>query len=978
MRVGLLVTHGAKLYLTKGEYVSLKRRLIVCLDGTWNNRDDSTNVLYAHSLARECQNLKTDDGSLVTQQHYYQEGVGTGPLDRLTGGGFGIGLEEHVRDAYDWLVHNYREGNGTKDEPPDEIYIFGFSRGAYTARSLVGFIGTCGLLRRGAPLTVNQLWENYCILGLEREERSAGLVEKIFGSPEAKFRRITELLWDPWGKSGLVVPGAPLRLKCKTATPTEKLLMRWSRRVRITYLGVYDTVGAMGWDALAIPGLRSKLAVHHNMRPTTIIQKCRHALAIDEHRSSFGHTPFVAYIGAKTLDETQETDSSSSTSGRRAKMRGDKWQDVEKKWNDKIEQRWFVGAHSNIGGGYPNNLLAQRPLQWIMEGAQEAGLICDELPPVAPIKRERTSVRDSYAEFAAPFWTMIFRAKRNYRPVDPAPELRASRGDSKSDGQIQPGFSLVSVNETVDESVLDYWEKSQAVPPNLIEIAPRQSEPGDKNKDRWDAIASGNIAGAWPAKGWISVTVLVLWATLAGYGFAIVDQLFQILPPVPPPWLLCVLAGIFPLVDWREASLNRDLAMNTLSSWRRAWLDSIYWTRALGVVLFVFGLCGSAVFLVNAGWRTGSFADAWSTAGVVMQGSTPVALSAAVGMFVALALNKRFTKRPDQGRDASNSGCVNFLATLGGPLIVLAVICLIIFAAHTAGHVVTSALGRTQTWVAKSPATYSENRMPGMLLFLQLAFIYFAKAFAWVGEPMGKANLGSITALQWQGTPAGVNKCLDRWRKMLGEHDVEAAKTCMIRIIRQALWRDNIGFIPVYSFVMLFGLYLGAELLDGKAYWAPSAYLWFILPAVAAIADYLENSCHLRYLSLYEKEKTPNALLTGFALTSTALKTIAFSVGYVTVVLIMLWASIRIAVSPHEYGWRGLIALLITAATLLVVVGLRVWGRIYRLIKKSEKEPMEPIDALSLGISRARVVGPASLPAEPGKSEPGEKPVVGI
>ena len=75
MRVGLLVTHGAKLYLTKGEYVSLKRRLIVCLDGTWNNRDDSTNVLYAHSLARECQNLKTDDGSLVTQQHYYQEGV---------------------------------------------------------------------------------------------------------------------------------------------------------------------------------------------------------------------------------------------------------------------------------------------------------------------------------------------------------------------------------------------------------------------------------------------------------------------------------------------------------------------------------------------------------------------------------------------------------------------------------------------------------------------------------------------------------------------------------------------------------------------------------------------------------------------------------------------------------------------------------------------------------------------------------------
>jgi uncharacterized protein (DUF2235 family) len=180
------------------------RRLIVSLDGTWNNRDDSTNVLYSHSLAFECHEKEYEanvgekklETNKVTQERYYQEGVGTGPLDRITGGGFGFGLDKHVREAYDWLVQNFEEGDGTPEKKPDEIYIFGFSRGAYTARSLVGFISMCGLLRRGAPLTVSQLWENYCILGLEHEERAGGITGKIFGKPTPTFRRITDLLWD--------------------------------------------------------------------------------------------------------------------------------------------------------------------------------------------------------------------------------------------------------------------------------------------------------------------------------------------------------------------------------------------------------------------------------------------------------------------------------------------------------------------------------------------------------------------------------------------------------------------------------------------------------------------------------------------------------------------------------------------------------------------------------------------------------------
>src|SRR5947207_9253703 len=124
-----------------------QQRLIVCLDGTWNLQDSSTNVLHHFNVVHEG---ATATG--VVQRKYYHRGVGTGVLDSITGGGFGLGLEQNVRDAYNWLVANYCDRD--PHLPPDEIYIFGFSRGAYTARSLVGFIGQCGLLHRGAPITV--------------------------------------------------------------------------------------------------------------------------------------------------------------------------------------------------------------------------------------------------------------------------------------------------------------------------------------------------------------------------------------------------------------------------------------------------------------------------------------------------------------------------------------------------------------------------------------------------------------------------------------------------------------------------------------------------------------------------------------------------------------------------------------------------------------------------------------------------------
>src|SRR6059058_4478483 len=115
------------------------RRLVVCCDGTWN-RSDAKNITNVEKIARTIQTDPAAAGG--TQQLVeYVAGVGVGyAMDRLLGGWLGEGVFANVRAGYRYLALNY--------QPGDEIYLFGFSRGAYTARSIAGIIGTTGLLTR--------------------------------------------------------------------------------------------------------------------------------------------------------------------------------------------------------------------------------------------------------------------------------------------------------------------------------------------------------------------------------------------------------------------------------------------------------------------------------------------------------------------------------------------------------------------------------------------------------------------------------------------------------------------------------------------------------------------------------------------------------------------------------------------------------------------------------------------------------------
>ena len=120
--------------------IECMKRLVVCCDGTWNKPDNET-ITNVEKIARTVQSDPTATGGAY-QLVYYVSGVGAGSYaaDRILGGAFGFGLFHNVIAAYRFLAQNY--------EPGDEIFIVGFSRGAYTARSVAGMVGRVGLLTK--------------------------------------------------------------------------------------------------------------------------------------------------------------------------------------------------------------------------------------------------------------------------------------------------------------------------------------------------------------------------------------------------------------------------------------------------------------------------------------------------------------------------------------------------------------------------------------------------------------------------------------------------------------------------------------------------------------------------------------------------------------------------------------------------------------------------------------------------------------
>ncbi len=200
--------------------------LVMCFDGTWNRADapHPTNVAMTRSAAAAAERF-------VPAHVYYDEGVGTGRFDRLRGGVVGLGLARNVEEAYHWLIKHYCAGL--------DLYLFGYSRGAYTARSLAGMVGLLGI----PPQRDSAYALARAAMGVYRRRRAEEVAE-----------------WEA------------------RVSPV---------RARVRFLGVWDTVGSLG---VPIDGLRwvgARRWRWHDVGLGAHIRHACHAVAIDEQRRPF-------------------------------------------------------------------------------------------------------------------------------------------------------------------------------------------------------------------------------------------------------------------------------------------------------------------------------------------------------------------------------------------------------------------------------------------------------------------------------------------------------------------------------------------------------------------------------------------------------------------------------------------------------------------------------------------------------------------
>lgn len=296
------------------------KRLVFCFDGTWNRIDAAypTNVLFTAESVIPI----APDG--VTQLIYYDEGVGTGRGERLRGGAFGAGLEKNLNDAYRFLVFNHTPG--------DEIYLFGFSRGAFTARSFAGLISRCGILSRGRIHLVNHMMDQYFA---RSDNDSFELAMRPFRAENCPDVCVSE---DENKWRAAVIPG-------------------YQRRplLSIRYVGVWDTVGSRGIPKYILgSSLANRKYEFHDWDLSQFVHAARHAVAIDEYKIDFEPTLWAnlhVLNGAAGFPEDAH--------------------------DAPYQQVWFPGNHGSVGGGGDLRGLSDQALDWIWDGAQAAGLHLD-------------------------------------------------------------------------------------------------------------------------------------------------------------------------------------------------------------------------------------------------------------------------------------------------------------------------------------------------------------------------------------------------------------------------------------------------------------------------------------------------------------------------------------------------------------------------------------------------------------------------
>lgn len=300
------------------------KRIVFCFDGTWNKLDgeNPTNV------ARIAQSISRRDNDHNEQVIHYDEGVGTSRTEKWTGGILGHGLDKNIIEAYHFLVLNYEVG--------DQIYVFGFSRGAFTARSFVGLLRNCSIMSRRSLKHIRTAVNLY--LNRDASAKPSSEASRLF-----RFEHCRELC----------LPGD--REWRKKAYPNENY--NDAQDLKVKFLGVWDSVGALGIPKHINPlKFFSKKYRFHDTKLSSFVEVAQHAVAADEKRIAFEPS---LWSNLDDLNRAQTT-------------------------NPNYQQLVFAGTHSAVGGGGPIRGLSDFSLEWIFKGARKQGLEFD-LDKYSPI-----------------------------------------------------------------------------------------------------------------------------------------------------------------------------------------------------------------------------------------------------------------------------------------------------------------------------------------------------------------------------------------------------------------------------------------------------------------------------------------------------------------------------------------------------------------------------------------------------------------
>lgn len=329
------------------------KRIVICCDGTWNTPEQPTNVV---KLLRSIKPY-SDDGK--QQVVFYDQGVGTyNPTDKFLGGAFGKGVEQNVLDAYRFIAHNYQQG--------DELFCFGFSRGAYTARALGGMLHCIGLLAKDE------------------------------------------------------LQGLPAAYQYYRTPPSKRNSLTYQQNIRpeIKLMGVWDTVGALGAPTPILRRFTKPLVGFFNTHLSPDIKNAYHALAIDERRGVFQPDLWTGKINS---DQT-------------------------------VEQTWFAGVHSDVGGGYEQATLSNVALSWMVSKSRALGLDFSTEYLCYRGEMRADDIHDSYN------WAYAAMEKL---------------GVKQGVRQLQGEFDNPAINVSIHESVIQRMEQVESYQPiNFINTLP--------------------------------------------------------------------------------------------------------------------------------------------------------------------------------------------------------------------------------------------------------------------------------------------------------------------------------------------------------------------------------------------------------------------------------------------------------------------------------------------------------------------------